>query len=193
MLRLIWTSVRMLVVATLVLGVGYPLVVGGVAAVGFGHTASGSLVTDKSGAVVGSELIGQEWTSPKYFHGRPSAAGKGYDAMASGGSNLGPTSRSLAQEIALRVRAAENDDPALRGKVPADMVTASGSGLDPDISPDTAYAQVMRVAAARGMSEAAVRALVASHIAGRELWLLGEPRVNVLALNMALDSASAVR
>jgi K+-transporting ATPase ATPase C chain len=193
MTRHILISIRMLVLCTVVLGVVYPLVVGGIAAVAFAHSASGSLVTASSGVVLGSEFIGQEWTSPKYFHGRPSAAGAGYDAMSSGGSNLGPTSKTLAEQVASRVATAVAEDPAIRGVVPADMVTASGSGLDPDISPMNAYAQVPRVARARGLAENVVADLVAKQVIGRQLGLLGEPRVNVLRLNMALDASPAVR
>jgi potassium-transporting ATPase KdpC subunit len=185
--RHILISIRMLLVCTVVLGVAYPLVVGG-AALLLGNVAQGSTISGPGGGTVGSELLGQKFESPKYFHGRPSAAGKGYDAMASGGSNLGPTSKQLANDVAARVRAAEIEDPAIRGKVPVDMVTSSGSGLDPDISPANAYAQVARVAGARGVSAAAVNALVARSISGRQLGLFGEPRVNVLRLNLALDA-----
>jgi K+-transporting ATPase ATPase C chain len=186
-LRHISIAVRMLLLCTLVLGVIYPLVVGG-AALLLGNVAQGSVISNAGGQVVGSELIGQKFESPRYFHGRPSAAGKGYDAMASGGSNLGPTSKQLAHDVAARVKTAEAEDPAIRGMVPADMVTSSGSGLDPDISPANAYAQVARVAKARGLAESAVRGLVDRSVVGRELGLLGEPRVNVLELNLALDA-----
>jgi K+-transporting ATPase ATPase C chain len=188
MMRHILISIRMLLVCAVVLGVIYPLLVGGIAAVAFAHAAGGSLVTTSNGAIIGSEFIGQEWTSAKYFHGRPSAAGSGYDAMASGGSNLGPTSQKLADQVSSRVASAVADDPSIAGAVPADMVTASGSGLDPDISPANAYAQVSRVAKARGLDAAAVRALVDRSITGREFFILGEPRVNVLRLNIALDA-----
>ena len=191
MTRHILISIRMLLVCTVVLGILYPLVVGGIAAVAFAHAAGGSLVTSPSGTVIGSEFIGQLWTSPKYFHGRPSAAGAGYDAMASGGSNLGPTSRTLRDQIASRIATAVAEDPAIRGVVPADMVTASGSGLDPDISPANAYAQIPRVAKARGVAENVLAALVARQVVGREFGVLGEPRVNVLQLNMALDALPA--
>jgi K+-transporting ATPase ATPase C chain len=177
----------MLLLCTVVLGIAYPLVVGGAALV-LGNVAQGSTITNAGGQVVGSELIGQKFESPKYFHGRPSAAGKGYDAMASGGSNLGPTSKQLANDIKARVEAAGAEDPSIIGKVPVDMVTSSGSGLDPDISPANAYAQVARVANARGLSAAEVRSLVDRSINGRELGLFGEPRVNVLKLNIALDA-----
>ena len=191
MTRHILTSIRMLLVCTLVLGIAYPLLIGGVSAVLFPGAASGSQIT-ANGQVVGSAFIGQAFTSPRYFHGRPSAAGNGYDAEASGGSNLGPTSKKLEGQIAERVKAAVADDPSLAGNVPADMVTASGSGLDPDISPANAYAQVARVAKARHMSVSAVQDLVARNIAGREWGVFGEPRVNVLGLNLALDKLPAV-
>jgi K+-transporting ATPase ATPase C chain len=191
-LRNILISVRMLIVCTLVLGVGYPLVVGAASFL-LGNVAQGSTVTDASGRVVGSTLIGQKFESPTYFHGRPSAAGTGYDALASGGTNLGPTSAKLAKDISARVAGAVAHDPSIAGKVPVDMVTSSGSGLDPDISPANAYAQVKRVARARRMDEAKVRDLVARSVDARQLGILGEPRVNVLRLNMALDTLAAVR
>jgi K+-transporting ATPase ATPase C chain len=155
----------------------------------FPAQANGSLVTS-GGKVVGSALIGQNFTDAKYFHGRPSAAGAGYDATASGASNLAPTSRTLVDDVKARVAAAVAEDPGLKpGDVPVDMVTASGSGLDPDISIANAYAQIVRVAAARGVSEASVRALVDGNITGRQFGILGEPCVNVLMLNLALDAA----
>ena len=187
MLRHISISIRMLLLCTVVLGVAYPLVIGA-AALGLGTIAQGATISNSRGQIVGSELIGQKFESPRYFHGRPSAAGEGYDAMASSGSNLGPTSKKLANDIAARVKAAVADDPSIKGAVPVDMVTSSGSGLDPDISPANAHAQVARVAKARGLSEAVVAGLVDRSIAGRQLWLLGEPRVNVLKLNIALDA-----
>jgi K+-transporting ATPase ATPase C chain len=185
-------AVRMLLVCTLVLGVAYPLLVGG-ASFMLGEIAQGAIVRDAAGRVVGSALIGQRFESARYFHGRASSAGKGYDALASGGSNLGPTSERLAADVVARVKAAVADDPSVRGRVPVDMVTSSGSGLDPDISPANAQAQVKRVAAARGLQEARVRELVARSVTGRQLGILGEPRVNVLGLNMALDALSALR
>ncbi len=187
MLRHISIAVRMLLVCTVVLGVAYPLVVGA-AALLLGNVAQGSTISNASGQVVGSELIGQKFESPRYFHGRPSAAGRGYDAMASGGSNLGPTSKQLSQDVAARVKAAVAEDPSIAGRVPVDMVTSSGSGLDPDISPANAYAQVRRVARARRLPEAAIHALVDRSVAGRQLLVFGEPRVNVLKLNIALDA-----
>lgn len=184
-------QLRPAVVLTLVLciltGLVYPGIVTGLARLLFPRQASGSLVT-VNGRVVGSALIGQRFTRPSYFHGRPSAAGTGYDATASGGTNRGPTSRTLAVAVAARVDSAVAEG-ATRGGVPTDMVTASGSGLDPDISPANARLQVRRVARARGVPAAAVERLVAAHTTGRQFGIFGDPRVNVLLLNVALDSA----
>jgi potassium-transporting ATPase KdpC subunit len=174
-------------------GVVYPGVVTGLAQLIFPRQANGSLVT-VDGRVVGSALIGQPFTRPGYFHPRPSAAGQGYDGTASGGTNKGPTSRQLADTlVAQAVDSVVADDGAVRGRIPSDMVTSSGSGLDPDISPANAWLQVARVARARGMDSAAVRALVDGHTTGRQFGFFGEPRVNVLLLNIALDSADDVR
>jgi K+-transporting ATPase ATPase C chain len=169
-------------------GFVYPGVVTALSKTMFRRQAAGSLVT-VDGRVVGSALIGQRFVQPYYFHSRPSAAGAGYDATASAGSNKGPTSRTLADSlIAPRVADAIATDGAAKGHVPADMVTASASGLDPHISPANALLQVARVARARSADTAAVRRLVESRVEGRQLGVLGEPRVNVLLLNVALDS-----
>jgi K+-transporting ATPase ATPase C chain len=168
---------------TVLTGLLYPLAVTAVAQVAFGSAADGSLV-DRDGRVVGSRLIGQAFAGPRYFHSRPSAAGDGYDAMASSASNLGPTNEDLLAAVRTRRAAylAEN-----RAVAPVDAVTSSGSGLDPHISPRNARAQATRVAAARGLSEADVLALIDDHTDGRSLGFLGEPGVNVLELNLALD------
>jgi K+-transporting ATPase ATPase C chain len=170
-------------------GVVYPGVLTALARAFFPRQADGSLVT-AHGRVVGSALIGQPFTRPEYFHPRPSAAGTGYDPTASGGTNKGPTDRKLADTaIAQAVESAVNEEGAVRGQVPSDMVTASGSGLDPDISLANAHLQVARVARARGADPAAIRALLDAHTTGRQFGFFGEPRVNVLLLNIAVDSA----
>jgi len=182
-------AIRLALVTAALLGLVYPLAVTGLAHAIFPRQAKGSLVV-AGGRVVGSELIGQQFTKPEYFHPRPSAAGSGYDPTASGGSNLGPTSRALVKRISAAIRQLTTENPGLKpGRIPADMVTTSASGLDPDISPANAYAQVARVAKARHMSEDSIRRLVASSVTGRQFGLLGEPRVNVLRLNLALDAA----
>jgi potassium-transporting ATPase KdpC subunit len=181
-------AITFLLLLTLITGILYPLAITGVAQVVFPHQANGSLVRDGD-RVVGSELIGQNFAEARYFHPRPSAAGDGYNASASSGSNLGPTSQALADNIRERVAQARTD--GVTGPVPADMVTASGSGLDPDISPANALAQVNRVAAARRLSAAQVRALVERSIAQPTLGILGDPHVNVLLLNRQLDGISA--
>ena len=181
-------AIVMTVVLCVITGVVYPTVVTGLARAIFPRQADGSLVRAK-GRVVGSALIGQQFTQPYYFHPRPSAAGAGYDATASTGSNKGPTDRKLADSmIAPRIAAAVANEGAAKGSVPADMVTASASGLDPHISPANAYLQVARVASARAADSADVRRLVDAHVEARQLGFLGEPRVNVLLLNIALDS-----
>jgi len=185
-------QLRPAIVLTLLLcvitGVVYPGIVTGLAQVLFPHQANGSLVT-ASGRVVGSALIGQPFARPEYFHPRPSAAGNGYDASASSGTNKGPTDRKLADTlIAGAIDDAIKNNGAVKGSIPADMVTSSASGLDPDISPANAFLQVARVARARGVDSARVRTLVEQHITGRQFGFFGEPRVNVLLLNIALDS-----
>jgi K+-transporting ATPase ATPase C chain len=189
MRRELMTALRMAGITILLTGLLYPLLVTGVARVAFPHQASGSLVSDGSG-VVGSELIGQVFTGHEYFHSRPSYAGTGYDAAASGGSNLGPTSKELRDDVAARAVAlrAENGLPA-DASVPVDLVTGSASGLDPHISVASAKLQAARVAGARDMTAAQIEALIEAHTEGRQLGFLGEPRVSVLALNMALDEA----
>ena len=189
--RYVFTSIRMALLTLVVLGLAYPLAMTGVAQVAFPVQANGSLVKSADGTVIGSALIGQNFTDAKYFHGRPSAAGAdGYDPSASAASNLAPTSQTLVDAVAARVATAVAENPGLAsGTVPVDMVTGSGSGLDPDITLANAYAQVARVASARGMTDAAVRALVDSVVTGRQFGILGEPRVNVLALNLAIDAA----
>ncbi|ABQ67830.1 potassium-transporting ATPase, C subunit [Rhizorhabdus wittichii RW1] len=164
----------------LLLGLAYPFALLGVGQAVFPHQANGSLVVER-GRVVGSELIGQAFAADRYFHGRPSAAGKGYDGLASSGSNLGPTSRALADRVKADVAALGT------GAVPADLATASGSGLDPDISPAAAEWQVGRIARARGIAPAAVRRIIASETRGPVLGFIGDARVNVLALNRRLD------
>ena len=182
-------AIRLVLMTAVLLGLVYPLVVTGLAHVIFPRQAKGSLILAE-GRVVGSELIGQQFSKPEYFHPRPSAAGNGYDPTASGGSNLGPTSRALVKRTSAAVRQLTTENPGLKpGRIPADMVTTSASGLDPDISPANAYAQVARVAKARHVSEDSIRRLVASSVTDRQFGLLGEPRVNVLRLNLALDAA----
>jgi K+-transporting ATPase ATPase C chain len=186
-------QLRPAIVMTLLLcvitGFVYPGVVTGIAQVVFPRQSNGSLVS-VNGRVVGSELIGQAFTQPKYFHPRPSAAGRGYDATASGGTNKGPTDAKLADTlIAQAVDSAVKNDGAVKGRIPTDMVTSSASGLDPHISPANAYLQVARVARARHADSAMVRALLDRHVEARQFGFFGEPRVNVLLLNIALDSA----
>lgn len=181
-------AIVMTILFALLLGFAYPLLVLGVGQGLFSSQANGSLVRDGD-RIVGSTIVGQAFTSDRYFHTRPSAAGKGYDGLSSSGSNYGPTSRALVDRVAGDVVKAR--EAGIGGAVPADLVTASGSGLDPDLSPAAAFAQVARVAKARGLSEADVRALVEGAVARPLLGFLGEERVNVFALNRQLDALGA--
>ncbi len=186
----VWPAIALLLAMTILTGFLYPLAVTAVAQVAFPHQANGSFIVTADGRTIGSSLIGQAFDDPKYFSGRPSAAGaEGYDASASAGSNLGPTNQKLIDRIAAQVdalRAANGDKP-----IPVDLVTTSGSGLDPDISPASAEYQVTRVATERSMSEADVRAAVSRHTEQPLLGFLGQPRVNVLMLNLDLDGLLA--
>jgi K+-transporting ATPase ATPase C chain len=191
--RLLRPALVLTLLLCVLTGIIYPGVVTGLAQLLFPRQANGSIV-EVNGRPVGSALIGQAFTRPEYFHARPSNAGAGYDATASAGTNKGPTDLKLADTlIAGAVAQVVKEDGVQRGKIPTDMVTASGSGLDPHISPANAEAQVVRVARARGLSPDEVRAAVARHTEDRQFGVLGEPRVNVLLLNLALDSLAPDR
>ncbi|MCL5985520.1 MAG: potassium-transporting ATPase subunit KdpC [Actinobacteria bacterium] len=181
-------ALKLSFITLLILGLFYPLVITGLAQIFFPRQANGSLIK-KEGQIIGSELIGQQFTQPKYFHPRPSAAGNGYDASASGGSNFGPTNKNYIGEIKNSILSITKENSSLvNGEIPIDMLTASASGLDPDISLANAYAQVPRVAEARGMSEESIIRIINSCIIDRQFRIFGEPRVNVLKINLMLDN-----
>ena len=187
MLSQLWPALRINIFLTILLGVGYPLAVTGLSQVLFPHQANGSLIT-RNGQVIGSELIGQNFTKAEYFQPRPSAAGNdGYDPTASGGFNYGPTNQKLIDRVKASVDKFHKENPDYHGVIPADLLTGSGSGLDPEISPASAQAQTPRVAKARGVSADQLGQLVAQYTKSADLGLIGEPRVNVLKLNLALD------
>ena len=181
-------ALRLTLLTLVLTGLLYPLAVTGLSRLLFAERAQGSLVHDGRGKVVGSELIAQPFSSPGYFHPRPSAAGEnGYDAASSGGSNLGPTSKKLAERVAGERERLRKENPEARGPVPAELLTTSGSGLDPHLSPEAALWQAPRVARARGVDLSRVETVVRAHLEGRDLGVFGEPRVNVLLLNLAID------
>ena len=188
-LKQIYQAFAITVVLTVLLGIVYPLAVTGLAQLIFPRQAAGSLI-EKDGKVIGSSLIGQPFSGPGYFHSRPSAAGSGYDGTASGGTNLGPTSQKLMDSVKAAAESLREENP--NSPVPIDMVTASASGLDPHITPAAAEFQVPRIAKERGMNAEEVRRLVREHTEGRQFGVLGEPRVNVLELNLALDGRKGV-
>jgi len=181
-------GLRIKIFLTVVLGIGYPLLMTGICQIAFPYQANGSLIT-RNGKVIGSEILAQGFTKPEYFQPRPSAAGNGYDPTSSGGTNFGPTNQKLIDRMKTSIDKFHKDNPDYHGPIPADLLTTSESGLDPDLSPASAEAQIPRVAKARGMTEDQVRALVARFTKQPDLGILGEPRVNVLRLNLALDDA----
>lgn len=186
-------AIRATIVLTILTGVAYPLLVTGLAQALFHRQANGSLI-EAHGKVAGSELIGQHFTRPEYFHGRPSAAGNdGYDATNSGGSNLGPTNQKLVDRVQADIKKFRAENPDFTGPIPSDLLTSSGSGLDPHISPASAEAQVARVAAARAVAPRTIAGLVAKNTEGRQWGMFGEPRVNVLLLNLDLDQTFPAR
>jgi K+-transporting ATPase ATPase C chain len=200
--QILLPALRATLVTLVLTGLAYPLAATGLSQLLFPGRANGSIVSDQNGRPVGSELIGQSFSSAAYFQPRPSAAGdKGYDPLASGGSNLGPTSKKLRERVAADVERLLKENPDAPGPIPAELLTASASGLDPHLSPEGALWQIARIASARGVAPDRVRVLVAASVEGRDLGFLGEPRVNVLLLNLALDrqfgkprvSASAVQ
>ncbi len=192
MWRQILPGLRIKIFMTVLLGVVYPLVITGISQVAFPYRANGSLITE-GGKVIGSELIGQNFTRPEYFHPRPSAAGPdGYDAASSSGSNYGPTNQKLIDRVRASIEKFRKENPDYHGPLPADLVTASASGLDPDISPDSALVQAARVAKARGVPVERIKRLIAQCTEGPDLGLLGEARVSVLKLNLELDRSLTV-
>jgi K+-transporting ATPase ATPase C chain len=186
-LRHLATAAIYTIVSIVIFGLVYPFLMTGIAMLIFPSQANGSMVY-QNGKPIGSAIIGQLWTKPQYFHGRPSAAGKGYDPTSTGGTNLGPTSKKLIDSTKDSIAALRKENPDASGPIPMDLVTSSGSGIDPDISPEAADYQAPRVAKARGMSVDAVKAIVDKHLQPRALGFLGEPRINVLELNLALDA-----
>ena len=188
MLKQLLPAFRMTLLFTILTGLIYPAAITCLCQLMFPHQANGSLVKNASGQVIGSSLLSQNFARPEYFHPRPSAAGKdGYDGLASGGSNLGPTNPDLTKRLTSDLAKFRQENPDFRGPVPADLLTTSGSGLDPDISPASAEAQAARVAKARGVTVERIRDVIARHTEGRTLGVIGEPRVNVLELNLDLD------
>ena len=186
MLRYFGAALRMTIISVIVFGLIYPLVMTGAAQALFPKQANGSLVT-VNGRVVGSRIVGQLWTKPKYFQGRPSAAGKGYDPTSTGGTNFGASSAKLIESTKDTIARLKKNNPDAGGPPPMDLVTSSASGIDPDISPEAAYGEAPRVAKARNMPLDAVNVVVARHVQGRTFGFLGEPHVNVLELNLDLD------